>query len=229
MAIDHIVWDWNGTLFDDGSALVLATADAFAAAGLPEVTTERYRDHFTRPITLFYDNLAGRTLSAAEQATLDRQFQLSYARRMAVATLHKDAVNALTMWRDAGRTQSLLSMYPHGQLMAMRQLGPIARFFSRVDGTTGDEIHLKEPHLRKHLAHLDLSPERVLMVGDNVDDVRAAEACGLAAVFYHPGDQALVSLARAQDLAVPIVSSLSGAVRWALTVVDELSGDTHDK
>lgn len=38
MRIDHIVWDWNGTLFDDGDALVQATIDAFAAAGLSTVT-----------------------------------------------------------------------------------------------------------------------------------------------------------------------------------------------
>jgi phosphoglycolate phosphatase-like HAD superfamily hydrolase len=147
---------------------------------------------------------------------------------MAAATLDGDAVNALTMWRDAGRTQSLLSMCPYGQLTAMRQLRPIAEFFSRVDGTTEDEVHLKEPHLRKHVTHLDLGRERILVVGDNVDDVRAAEACGLAAVLYHPGDQALVALARAQNLAVPVVSSLSGAVRWALSPVDELSGDAHE-
>jgi phosphoglycolate phosphatase-like HAD superfamily hydrolase len=229
LAIDHIVWDWNGTLFDDGTALVLATADAFAAAGLPEVTTDQYRDHFTRPITVFYDKLAGRALSPAEQATLKEQFQLSYARRIATATLHADALNALMMWRDAGRTQSLLSMYPHRQLLAMRQLGPIADLFSRVDGAHEGEVDLKEPHLRMHLAHLGLNPRRVLMIGDNVDDIRAARACGLAAVLYHPGDQALMSLARAQDLAVPVAPSLSGAVRSALTAVDEFSGDTHDQ
>ncbi|MBE1465199.1 HAD family hydrolase [Kibdelosporangium phytohabitans] len=228
MAIEHIVWDWNGTLFDDGPALVLATADAFAAAGLPEVTPERFRDHFTRPITDFYEKLAGRPLTGAEQAELDERFQLSYARRIAAATLHPDTVNALTTWHESGRSQSLLSMYPHELLVEMAQLSPIAAMLSRVDGTPGGGQHGKEPHLRSHLEHLDVDPGRVLVVGDNVDDVVAAQACGAKGVLYHPGDTALLSMARAEGLAVPIASSLTGAVRLALTFVDEFSGGGHD-
>nr|WP_052479064.1 HAD hydrolase-like protein [Kibdelosporangium sp. MJ126-NF4] len=222
------MWDWNGTLFDDGPALVLATADAFAVAGLPEVTAGRYRDHFTRPISDFYESLAGRALTDAEHALLDEQFQLSYARRIAAATLHADALNALTTWHEAGRTQSLLSMYPHDLLVAMAQLTPISAMLSRMDGTPAGDLRRKEPHLRSHLEHLAVSPGRVLVVGDNIDDMVAARACGARGVLYHPGDTALVSLARAEGVEVPIASSLSGAVRLALTSVDELGGDGHD-
>ncbi|WP_168211258.1 HAD family hydrolase [Actinosynnema sp. ALI-1.44] len=226
--IEHIVWDWNGTLFDDGPAMVLATADAFAVAGLPEVTPERFRDHFTRPITDFYENLAGRSLTGAEQTLLDEQFQVSYARRVAAATLHADTLNALTMWYETGRTQSLLSMYPHDLLVAMAQLSPIRSLLSRLDGTPDGSPHGKEPHLRGHIERLGLSPDQVLVVGDNTDDMVAARACGAKGVLYHPGDAALLSVARAEDLAVPIASSLSEAVRLALTLVDEFSGGGHD-
>jgi len=216
MPIDHIVWDWNGTLFDDGDALVLATIDAFAASGLPVVTRQNYRAHFTRPITDFYERLAGKPLTMVEQARLATDFQRSYARHLTAMTLHPVAVDALTAWRDAGRTQSLLSMYPHDRLTALTELRTVEHFFTRVDGTADDELPRKEPHLRRHLAALGSGT--VLLVGDNVDDVSAARACGIACVLYHPGERALVSDVRAHELNVPVAADLAAAVRFALAV-----------
>jgi phosphoglycolate phosphatase-like HAD superfamily hydrolase len=213
--IDHIVWDWNGTLFDDGDALVLATIDACELAGLPAVTRDRYQAHFTRPISDFYDALAGRNLTPAEHIVLDGHFQHSYARRMAESTVHQDAVGALTAWRDSGGTQSLLSMYPHEQLVALAQFHPIADFFVRVDGMSASETHRKEPHLRRHLAALGTDPRRVLVVGDSADDMLAAQACGVPCLLYHPGERALLSSQRVRGLGVPVAADLPGAVRWA--------------
>ena len=217
MAIDHIVWDWNGTLFDDGDALVLATIEAFSETGLPEVTRERYQAHFTRPISEFYDKLAGKTLTPTEQAAVDEHFQRSYARHLATATVHPDAVCALTAWRDAGRGQSLLSMYPHERLLELAQLREIADFFVLVDGIRDDESPRKEPHLRRHLAALRSEPGRTVVVGDNVDDVHAARACRVHCVLYNPGEAALTSQSRVRELGVPVVRELPAAVRWALT------------
>jgi phosphoglycolate phosphatase-like HAD superfamily hydrolase len=213
--IDHIVWDWNGTLFDDGDALLLATIDACALAGLPTVTRDRYQAHFTRPISDFYDALAEKNLTPAEHVVLEGHFQHSYAHRMATATVHQDAVSALTAWRDSGGTQSLLSMFPHERLTELAQLSTIAHFFVRVDGMSVAEPHRKEPHLRRHLAALDIDPSRVLVVGDSADDMHAAQACGVRCVLYHPGERALLSPVRARDLGVPMAADLLDAVRWA--------------
>lgn len=216
MRIDHIVWDWNGTLFDDGDALVRATAEAFTRSGLPEVTLASYQEHFTRPITDFYDRLAGRRLTPAEQRVLDRHFHDSYTALLAEAVLHSEAVEALTAWRDGGGTQSLLSMFPHDRLVGLAQFTGIAHFFSHVDGTRSGEIPRKEPHLRGHLAGLGIDPRRVLVAGDSLDDVRAAQACGAHAVLYHPPERPLVSAARANGLGVPVAGRLPDVVRSAL-------------
>jgi phosphoglycolate phosphatase-like HAD superfamily hydrolase len=210
--IDHIVWDWNGTLFNDGDALVRATIDAFAAAGLSPVTRALYQAHFARPISAFYDKLAGRTLSPTEQATLDKHFQLSYARYIEEATLAPDAVRALAAWRDAGASQSLLSMYPQEKLLVLLAKCSIGHYFVRIEGLDDYESPRKEPHLRRHLAELGVSASRVVLVGDSVDDVHAARACGIACVLYHPAEQALLSRTRVVELGVPAVDNLHEAV-----------------
>ncbi|GLW90676.1 HAD family hydrolase [Actinokineospora globicatena] len=218
MRVNHIVWDWNGTLFDDGDALVRATIAAFARAGLPEVTVTGYQEHFTRPITDFYDRLAGKALSPQEQADLNDHFQFSYADLMGRAALHSQTVAALTAWRDAGGSQSLLSMYPHDRLVDLPQFRAIAHFFDRVDGMRSDEQHRKEPHLRRHLE--SVGERGVLVVGDSVDDVHAATACGVPCLLYHPSNGALVSQTRVDGLRVPVVRELPDAVRWALASRD---------
>ena len=71
----HLVWDWNGTLFDDLPLVVAATNAAFAAAGGPQVTPEAHRRDFRRPIRDYYAQVLGRPIDDTEFARLDRVFR----------------------------------------------------------------------------------------------------------------------------------------------------------
>ncbi|WP_031085710.1 phosphatase, partial [Streptomyces sp. NRRL WC-3549] len=70
----HLVWDWNGTLLDDITAVVGATNAAFAEAGLPPMTLERYRETYCVPIPRFYERLLGRLPTDAEWQRMDGVF-----------------------------------------------------------------------------------------------------------------------------------------------------------
>ncbi|MFC0006722.1 HAD family hydrolase [Micromonospora siamensis] len=210
--IDHIVWDWNGTVFGDSRALIEATIEAFAACGLPPVTRTDYQRHHTQPITHFYERLAGRELTDQEQEQLDRCFHAAYGRHRERVTLTVDAVEALTRWDATGRGQSLLSMYPHERLVPLVTAAGIDRFFTRVDGTAPPGVPRKAPHLRRHLEIQRLRPERTVLVGDSVDDALAARECGTHCVVYHPGEDALHARDHVADLGVPVVATLRAAV-----------------
>lgn len=214
--IEHIVWDWNGTLFGDSGALISATIDAFRDCGLPPPTRADYQRHHTQPIPAFYARLAGRDLSDAEQARLAECFRTAYATHRTSVTLTPDAEAALTRWAAAGRRQSLLSMYPHRDLLPLVEAVGISALLARVDGSTGADVAHKAPHLARHLQAQQLDPARVLLVGDSVDDVRAARACGVRCVVYHSGEQALHAWDHFDEFGVPVVTSLSAAVSWAL-------------
>jgi phosphoglycolate phosphatase-like HAD superfamily hydrolase len=217
--VEHIVWDWNGTLFSDSGALIEATVEAFRRCGLPVVTRDSYQRHHTQPIPAFYDRLAGRRLSDGEQLRLAACFREAYARHRQAVALTTDAVRALTWWTDMGGRQSLLSMYPHRELVPLVTAAGIAHHFTAVDGSTGTEVAHKAPHLARHLRRRRISAASALLVGDSVDDVRAAAECGLRCVVYHPGAAALHARDHFSDLGVPIVASLRDAVahagRWS--------------
>jgi phosphoglycolate phosphatase-like HAD superfamily hydrolase len=216
MTVEHIVWDWNGTLFGDSAALIAATVDAFRDCGLPAVTRDGYQRHHTQPIPAFYERLAGRPLSGAEQRRLDECFRAAYARHRTTAALTPDAVAALTRWSAAGRRQSLLSLYPHRDLLPLVEAAGITAFLSRVDGSTGGIAAGKAPHLARHLRSLGVPGSRVLLVGDSVDDVRAARACGVRCLVYHSGASALHARDHFDEYGVAVVPTLGAAVSWAL-------------
>ncbi|GLZ37106.1 HAD family hydrolase [Actinokineospora sp. NBRC 105648] len=215
-AVEHIVWDWNGTLFADGPALIDSTIDAFRALGLPPITRTDYQAKHRQPISAFYDALLGRTLTAAEQAALDRQFQRAYLSRRDAIALNPEAERTMRQWLARRRSQSLLSMYPHDRLLPLVEHFGIDRYFTAVDGLRDTETRNKAPHLRRHLARLDADPARVLLVGDSVDDAIAARECGVACVLYHAGDDALHTMDHFTPLGVPVVGSLAEAVSAAV-------------
>ncbi|GLY99787.1 HAD family hydrolase [Actinoplanes sp. NBRC 103695] len=216
MTVRHIVWDWNGTILGDSRALIAATIDAFDTCGLPPITRADYQLHHVQPIPPFYERLAGRPLSPAEQARLGECFRVAYARHREAVTLTTDAAVALERWAAAGGTQSLLSMCPHEELVPLVTAAGIAPFFARVDGSVGPDVAHKAPHLARHLEGLSLEPAGVLLVGDSVDDARAARECGMRCLVYHCGDEALHSRAHFTDIDAAVVPSLGAAVDAAL-------------
>ncbi|MFT7841786.1 HAD hydrolase-like protein [Saccharothrix sp. BKS2] len=210
----HIVWDWNGALFDgalfDGVPSVApATDEAFARDGWPDGTTPA--SLLTWPPADHHDRPAGWTSTGAGRSAADQHVRPDRA-RPAVA----DAVGALTAWRDAGRTQSLLSSRPHADLLAAARRADIARFFSHVDGLRTVETPGKAAHLRGHLAAVGVDAREVLVIGDRVDDLHAARTCGARPVLHRPDERVPVGRTGARDLGVPVARTLSEAIRWAL-------------
>jgi phosphoglycolate phosphatase-like HAD superfamily hydrolase len=209
--VEHIVWDWNGTIFGDSRALIDATIEAFARCGMPPITVADYQREHTQPIPVFYNRLAGRTLSAEEQARLDHCFQAAYARYRDTIVLTHDSVDAMSLWRAADGRQSLLSMHPHDRLMPLVRRTGIADFFTRIDGTVG-VLARKAPHLAEHLGRQGINAERAVVIGDSMDDARAAQECGAHCLLYHPGEDALHAREHFHELGVPIVETLVDAV-----------------
>lgn len=214
-SISHLVWDWNGTIFNDTGALIKATIDAFVTMGLPTVTTEAYQRYHTQPIPLFYERLAGRSLSANEQHNLDVAFRTAYAKHSQGSTLTLDARSALTMWQESGGSNSLLSMYPLAKLLPLVRGAEIDDLFACIDSPEEAGHPLKSPFLRQHLERVGISSRKVLLIGDSVDDVRAARECGIECIVYYSGTVALHALEHFTELNVPIVNSLTAAAALA--------------
>ncbi|MCX4508726.1 HAD hydrolase-like protein [Streptomyces sp. NBC_01619] len=213
----HLVWDWNGTLLDDIHTVIEATNASFAEIGLGPITLERYRELYCVPVPLFYERLMGRLPTDDEWAVMDAVFHKHYWQRADACVLTAGAAELLAERQEAGRTQSLLSLAPHEHLIPIVRRHGIEARFVRVDGRIGASHTGKTEHMVRHLAALEgVPPERIVVVGDAVDDAVAAAHVGAKAVLYTGGSHSRASLEAA---GVPVVDSLAEAV----TVAEELA------
>jgi phosphoglycolate phosphatase-like HAD superfamily hydrolase len=215
--ISHIVWDWNGTLFDDFAVIVEVTDRVLRERGFAGATVDDYRTRYCRPIREFYGRLAGRPLADAEWLAVDREFHDGYEERMRECTLAAGALDLLRDWPVSGaapRTQSLLSMWHHHRLVEFTEELALTDRFVRIDGLTADAGSKKAESLLRHLgalrtAGLELETSEIALIGDSLDDAHAAAAVGAACVLHTGGIDGAATLAGA---GVPIVDSLGAAV-----------------
>jgi phosphoglycolate phosphatase-like HAD superfamily hydrolase len=209
----HIVWDWNGTLFHDNDAIIGATNAAFAELGLKPITLEQYRALYCVPVPKFYERLMGRLPSITEWEVMDATFHRYYAEHRVRCGLTEGAVELLAGWRSAGRSQSILSMYGHEDLVPLVRGFGIESHFIRVDGRTGPSGGSKAEHMVRHLEALAaVNPERTVVIGDAADDAVAARHVGARAVLYTGGSHSRGSL---ESVGVPVVDTLHEAVAEA--------------
>lgn len=210
----HIIWDWNGTLFDDLHIVVASVNDSLAAIGEAlQIDDDGYRDHYRRPVRDFYDVLVARPVTDQEWDTINRVFHEAYVARIDQAAPNAEAHAAVAEVRNRSLTQSILSMWTDTLLgPTVAQYG-LADSMLAVQGSTAAEGSIKAALLRNHLSALGLAcATRVVMVGDTFDDAAAAAEVGVGAVFYDGGSHHRAAL---EATGVPVADSLCHAVELA--------------
>lgn len=210
--LGHVVWDWNGTLFDDFHLTASIAVATLEELGVPGISDNDIRDNFGRPYGGFYARLLGRPVSEPELAYIRGRYEAEYEAEVFELSLRSDARDALDLL-DGQATQSLLSMAQDEQLQALVDHHGIRARFVRVEGSpTSDSDGNKAGRLRRHLAALGLEGEGTVLIGDTVDDQEAAAACGARAVLVTTGSQSRAAL---EATGSPVVDTLLEAAHIA--------------
>jgi phosphoglycolate phosphatase-like HAD superfamily hydrolase len=182
---------------------------------------EQYRESYRVPVIDFYEYRIGRRPDPDEWAQMDSCFHRHYTARRDSCGLTSGAEELLVEWVDGGRcSQSLLSMYGHEQLLPLvRGLG-LERHFLRVQGRDGSPgVSGKADYLVRHLGELaaeQVDPARTVLIGDAVDDARAAAHAGVHAVLFTGGAHTRRELER---VGVPVADTLAEAVGYARELI----------
>ncbi len=188
MRYRHIVWDWNGTLFDDAWLCVEILNGMLTRRNLPRVTAERYAEIFDFPIKTYYEK-AGFDFEREPFEKLSDEFIEEYERRKLECPLQEGAVEILSENAGKGISQSIISASKQDSLEELMKWYNIGHLFVAVHGLDNHYAFGKVDIGLKWIAELKLPPGEILMIGDKIHDYEVAEAMGVDCILITSGHQ----------------------------------------
>ena len=196
----HLLWDFNGTLYDDVDAGIESANDLLAAHGLPRFSSrEAYRMTFGFPIADYYARM-GFDFSRTPYADLAVEWVAYYLERSRTSGLFDDVAKMLIRTQEMGISNWILSATELGMLSRQVESLGIREWF---DGLLGlDNIHAyskAELGVRWIQAHPDA---RVLLIGDTDHDAEVAAAMGVDCALVARGHQGREKLETCRAIAV---------------------------
>lgn len=209
MRLSHIIWDWNGTLLDDTQACINAVNAMLNVRRLPPIDRVAYRERFGFPVQDFYRAIGFR-LENEDWDAMAREFHNAFLADPTLG-LHRCAMQTLTLFRQAGIPQSVLSASEQSILNEMLGNFGITHFFDAMCGTDNLYGHSKLELGRTLLQRLAILPETVLLIGDSLHDHEVATALGLRCLLIAQGHQSFSRLARS---GAPVIDDLAELPAW---------------
>ena len=188
----HIIWDWNGTLFDDSWLCVEIINKMLHKRNLPLMSHKHYQETFNFPIVDYYRNL-GFDFTTESFESLGTEFILEYERRRLECKLQRNAIDVLESINNYGITQSLLSAYKQNTLEEIVEHFQLRRFFIKVIGLDNHYANSKIDNGKHWIEKLNFNSYEVLLVGDTIHDYEVVEEIGTDCVLipsgHHPKEK----------------------------------------
>jgi phosphoglycolate phosphatase len=193
--IDHVIWDWNGTLLNDVPHAVDTINFLLEPRGLPLMSIERYREVFSFPIRQYYETL-GFDLQAESFADLCDQFMARFLAKVGECPLAPGSRELLAQIKAAGKKQSVLSATEQGCLRGMMSQFGLSQYFDFVFGIADKLAVGKVQRGHDLMRESGVPPTRTLLIGDTDHDLEVAQALGISVLLVTHGHQSEERLKR---------------------------------
>lgn len=201
---NHIIWDWNGTLFNDVELCAGVMNMLLTQESLPNISTKKYKEIFTFPVIEYY-KIAGHTFERNSFEVLGKQFMDEYEIKKNSCDLFDGARNLLVELQSRNIKQHLLSAYEQNSLNNILKYFAIDSYFQNVIGL--DNIYAGgKSHLAKKLAmkiRSNGSAANILLIGDTIHDYEVAKEIYSDCILLSHGHQ---DEERLLKLGIPVAS-----------------------
>jgi len=206
MMPQHIIWDWNGTLWDDTWLCVEINIHMLKRRGLPPIDINLYRAKLCFPVTGYYRQL-GFDYETEPYPRLAEEFIAEYEKRRFECKLHPEAKELIKFCKTAGIPQAVLSAYEQKALLEATDWFELTGDFTDIIGLNDIYASGKIENGKQYIAGLNIDPGKVLFIGDTLHDFEVAEAMGVQCVLIANGHN---SRRRLEACGVPVFDSLGG-------------------
>lgn len=200
-----VIWDFNGTIFDDMQAGIVSVNKMLRERGLCEIpSVEHYREIFDFPIKEYYRGL-GFDFERESYEVLAPIWVDLYNQNAENAGLCPSVAETMKALSEKGIKQVIISACEINMLeYYLKKLG-VREYLCDVVGL--DNIHAGGK-IERALEWKAQNPgERMIMIGDTTHDAETAKALGADCVLYASGHQ---SRARLSACGCPMVDDIAG-------------------
>ncbi|MEJ5262508.1 MAG: HAD family hydrolase [Ignavibacterium sp.] len=209
--IKYLIWDWNGTLFNDVKLGVEIINKLLKNNKLPSITYEIYRNIFTFPVYEYY-KIAGFDFSKTSFEELGRMFMDEYEQRKYEMDLFDGAREILQYAKQKGIRQSVLSAYKHDTLVEILTHYQIIDYFENVSGLDNIYAGSKEKLGLELREKIHLHGDEILFIGDTLHDADVAKAMNVKCVLISNGHQSPEKLKANGNLVLSDISELRNII-----------------
>lgn len=184
----HIIWDWNGTIFNDVKLGVDIINKLLSERGLKTITVEYYRNIFTIPVKDYYTKL-GFDFNKEKFEIVGKLWIDEYEKRKFECQLYEGINELLEKISRFGIGQSILSAYSQHTLEEMVEFYKLTKYFTHIVGL--DNIYAASK-LRLGIdlmQRLGNGKGETLLIGDTLHDYEVAAEIGADCILVANGHQ----------------------------------------
>jgi phosphoglycolate phosphatase len=207
--IKHLIWDWNGTLFDDVDLCVENINWLLSKYNYPQITKERYKEIFTFPVIEYYRR-AGFELEELDFKKIGKEWMDRYERIKYEAKLTNGSEEIVKYFFYSGIEQSILSAYSEHTLIEIVDRFGLRKFFKNIVGLDNIYAESKIELGKKLLNKIYSNPDEILLIGDTVHDFEVSKELGCKCVLLASGHQSKNEL---EKCGVEVIDELKDLVR----------------
>lgn len=206
MKYEYVIWDWNGTLFNDVQISIDAMNHMLEAKEYSQrLDFDLYKSIFSFPVIDYYKKV-GLDFDRHSFDELAQLFIDLYSELQNSAGLFDGARDALKCFNNLGLKQSVISVCEKERLYHQISLFDINHYFDDVIGTDDNYAVSKADIAKKWFADRSIKPDKAVFIGDTVHDYEVAKAVGCDCILIADGHQSREVLSKTDAV---IINSLS--------------------
>lgn len=195
------VFDWNGTILADMQAVVEGMNQELKVIDHRPITVREYQEIYDTPTVNMWDKLGvSRKKFEANRMEMAKIFHAYYEPRVARARTRSGARKTLAALQKAGVTSIVLSNHTMEGIYFQVERLRLSDYFKDIlanEGPGMNHYQGKQERLAEYMRTYRHLPEKTIIIGDTVEEVRIGRNLGLKTACVSGGYNSLARLRHA--------------------------------